>query len=134
MSNAGFSRALHIVLDAMRDYKALFYGIGAVSTGATLYILSRTKKSTPPTLDLRGAQKCKHILDNSHSYTFTLPDGRKLGYADYGDPNGKPILYQHGTPGSRMEATRYHALGKELGLRVVSLDRPGYGWSTPFVG
>ncbi|KAF3003152.1 hypothetical protein E8E13_008894 [Curvularia kusanoi] len=116
----------------MREYKALSYAIGAISTGATLYILSQTKNPSPPTVDIQGAQKCKYILDNSHSYLFTLPDGRKLGYAEYGDPNGKTILYQHGIPGSRIEATRYHDLGKELGLRIISIDRPGYGWSTPF--
>jgi hypothetical protein len=28
--------------------------------------------------------------------TFLLPDGRKLGYAEYGDHDGKPLLYFHG--------------------------------------
>ncbi|KAF2623186.1 alpha/beta-hydrolase, partial [Macroventuria anomochaeta] len=96
------------------------------------FLFSSRKPPSPPTIKLHGAENCKYILDNSHSHTFSLPDGRKLGYADYGDPNGKPILYQHGIPGSRIEATRYHDLGKEMGLRIISIDRPGHGWSSPF--
>jgi pimeloyl-ACP methyl ester carboxylesterase len=31
-----------------------------------------------------------------------LSDGRRLGYAEYGDPEGEPIMLFHGTPGSRL--------------------------------
>lgn len=116
----------------MGSHKLLYCALAAIGTGSALYLFSLPKKPIPDTIPLHGAQNCKYILDDSYSHTFTLSDGRKLGYADYGDPNGKPILYQHGIPGSRIEATRYHDLGKELGLRIVSIDRPGYGWSTPF--
>ena len=27
-----------------------------------------------------------------------LPDRRTLGYAEYGDPQGKPLFYFHGCP------------------------------------
>ena len=84
----------------------LYYALAAISTGTALYLYSLPKRPTPHTIPLHGAQNCKYILDNTHSHTCTLPDGRKLGYADYGDPNGKPILYQHGIPGIRKEATR----------------------------
>jgi len=116
----------------MGSYRNLYYTLGAIGTGSAVYLLTCGPKPAPPTITLRGAEHCKYILDNSHSHTFLLPDGRKLGYADYGDPKGKPILYQHGLPGSRIEATRYHDLGKELGLRIISIDRPGHGWSSPF--
>lgn len=116
----------------MGSFKGFYYILGAIGTGSAAYLLLRRKQSSLPTITLRGAENCKYILGNSHSHTFSLPDGRKLGYADYGDPKGKPILYQHGLPGSRIEATRYHDLGKELGLRIISTDRPGHGWSSPF--
>lgn len=116
----------------MESHRSMIYTLGAISTGAALYLLSRPKEPTPHTVTLHGAQNCKYILDDSHSRIFVLPDGRKLGFADYGDPKGKPILYQHGLPGSRIEATRYHDLGKELGIRIISIDRPGFGWSTRF--
>lgn len=116
----------------MGSYKSLYYTFGAIGTGSAAYLLTRRKDPAPPAIRLHGAENCKYILDDSHSHTFSLTDGRKLGYADYGDPKGKPILYQHGLPGSRIEATRYHDLGKELGLRIISIDRPGHGWSSPF--
>lgn len=34
---------------------------------------------------------------------LTLPDKRQLAYAEYGDPNGLPVLYFHGAPSSRLE-------------------------------
>jgi hypothetical protein len=77
---------------------------------------------------------CRYLLDNSTSATFTLPDGRKLGYAQYGSPTGKAILYHHGFPGSRLEAAHHHELCTSLGLRIIAIDRPGHGWSTPHPG
>ncbi|KAF1844476.1 alpha/beta-hydrolase [Cucurbitaria berberidis CBS 394.84] len=88
--------------------------------------------STPTTL--RGEAKCRFRLDTDSSDTFTLLDGRKLGYAQYGSLTGRPILYLHGLPGSRLEAATYHDLGLELGARIVATDRPGIGWSSPHPG
>jgi len=79
-------------------------------------------------------QPCRFLLDNSTSATLTLRDGRKLGYAQYGLPTGKAILYNHGFPGSRLEASQHHEICAELGLRIISIDRPGYGWSSPHPG
>jgi pimeloyl-ACP methyl ester carboxylesterase len=60
----------------------------------------------------------------------TLKDGRMLGFAEYGDPNGEPVLEFHGIPGSRLEASYYDDAGKKLGARVIGIDRPGFGIST----
>jgi hypothetical protein len=79
-------------------------------------------------------QPCRYILDDSTSATLTLPDGRKMGYAQYGSPTGKAILYNHGFAGSRIEASQHHELCTELGLRLISTDRPGHGWSSPHPG
>jgi len=32
-----------------------------------------------------------------------LKDGRMLGYGEYGAPDGKPVFYFHGHPGSRLD-------------------------------
>lgn len=72
--------------------------------------------------------------DNDSSDTLTLPDGRKLGYAQYGSLTGRPIFFLHGLPGSRLEAAGYDELGLELGARVIAVDRPGIGWSSPHPG
>jgi pimeloyl-ACP methyl ester carboxylesterase len=61
--------------------------------------------------------------------TIRLPDGRHLGYAEYGDPDGIPLLYFHGTPGSRLQARLFDAPAREVGVRMVAPERPGYGLS-----
>jgi hypothetical protein len=73
-------------------------------------------------------------LDTSTSSTLTLPDGRKLGYAEYGSSTGQAVIYLHGLPGSRLEAASLHAFGLELGARIIAPDRPGIGWSSPHPG
>lgn len=61
---------------------------------------------------------------------LTLPDGRKLAYAEFGKPDGYPVLYFHGTPSSRLEPLLYgDDIFFQLGLRVISPDRPGMGQS-----
>jgi len=76
-------------------------------------------------------RRCRYPLGNDTSDTLTLPDGRKLGYAQYGSPSGHAIFYHHGLPGSRIEAASYHDIALELGLRIIAVDRPGIGLSTP---
>jgi pimeloyl-ACP methyl ester carboxylesterase len=58
-----------------------------------------------------------------------LSDGRRLGYAQYGQPGGEPIVYFHGHPGSRLEARFGHEAAVAAGFRVIALDRPGCGLS-----
>jgi pimeloyl-ACP methyl ester carboxylesterase len=60
---------------------------------------------------------------------LTLKDGRRLGYAEYGNPQGKPLFFFHGMPGSRLEGELADAAAKKLGVRVIATDRPGYGLS-----
>lgn len=59
---------------------------------------------------------------------MTLPGGRRLAYAEFGRPDGRPVMYFHGAPSSRLEPL---LVGDEvlsrLGLRVVAPDRPGMG-------
>jgi len=59
-----------------------------------------------------------------------LPNGRRLGYAEYGDPSGEVLLWFHGTPGGRRQ---FPLLGRraaeKLGLRVILVERPGTGLS-----
>jgi pimeloyl-ACP methyl ester carboxylesterase len=65
------------------------------------------------------------------SNTIKLKDGRKLGYAEYGAPQGTPVYYFHGSPGSRLD-WKYldvNDIAKRLGARIISPDRPGFGLS-----
>ncbi len=58
-----------------------------------------------------------------------LPDGRRLGYAEYGDPEGWPLMFFHGTPGSRVMARFAAPKAREMGVRLIAPERPGFGLS-----
>ncbi len=62
--------------------------------------------------------------------TIHLPDGRTLGYAEYGAPEGKTVLYFHGHPGSRYEARFLAEHATRAGTRLIGVDRPGMGLSS----
>ena len=59
---------------------------------------------------------------------------RTVGYAEYGDPDGVPALFLHGTPGCRLTRPLDEDLYSRLGLRVLVVDRAGYGASSPLAG
>jgi pimeloyl-ACP methyl ester carboxylesterase len=58
-----------------------------------------------------------------------LREGRKLAFSEYGELQGKPTFYFHGTPGSRLEAEFTEEAAKEFSFRVIAPDRPGMGES-----
>ena len=58
-----------------------------------------------------------------------LTDGRLLGFAEYGDPAGAAVVFFHGEVGSRLLGRSLEAEANRLGLRIVSPDRPGLGFS-----
>ncbi len=58
-----------------------------------------------------------------------LPDGRRLAWAEYGDPFGYPVILCHGVPGSRRQVPPFDALTSERHARLIVPDRAGYGLS-----
>jgi pimeloyl-ACP methyl ester carboxylesterase len=63
-----------------------------------------------------------------------LADGRDLGYVEYGDPDGRPVLFFHGFGSSRLVRHPDDSIATSLGLRMIAPDRPGIGLSTPKPG
>ncbi len=61
--------------------------------------------------------------------TVTLPDGRALGYAEFGDPEGKPVFFFHGLPSTRLSGAMVDAGATANGVRLIAPDRPGFGLS-----
>ena len=53
----------------------------------------------------------------------------RLGYAEYGDPDGWPLMFFHGTPGSRVMARFAASRAREMGVRLIAPERPGFGLS-----
>jgi pimeloyl-ACP methyl ester carboxylesterase len=58
-----------------------------------------------------------------------LPDGRRLAFRESGYVDGFPVIYFHGFPGSRLETAFADAAAKRQGLRIIGIDRPGFGFS-----
>jgi pimeloyl-ACP methyl ester carboxylesterase len=73
------------------------------------------------------------VLGDDH--LLALVDGRTIGYATWGDPEGTTVFLGHGIPGSRLD--RYSGLDDPEWVRrrrvcFVGVDRPGYGYSDPW--
>jgi pimeloyl-ACP methyl ester carboxylesterase len=68
------------------------------------------------------------------AHRVRTPDGRTLAVAEWGDPNGLPVIAMHGTPGGRITYWEDPTIDARHGLRRITYDRPGYGESTRFEG
>lgn len=64
--------------------------------------------------------------------TVAVRGDRRLSFAEYGPRRGPVIIWMHGTPGARrqipLEAREY---ADRRGVRIIGIDRPGIGSSTP---
>jgi pimeloyl-ACP methyl ester carboxylesterase len=64
---------------------------------------------------------------------IAVGDDRQIGFAEFGDPQGRAVFWLHGTPGARrqipMEARVY---AEQREIRLIGVDRPGIGSSTPY--
>jgi pimeloyl-ACP methyl ester carboxylesterase len=74
-----------------------------------------------------------NLLDSiiSDGNTIVLPDGRKLGYSDWGPVDGEVVLFFPGIPCSRFFRFGSEKLLLELNVRLLVLERPCYGISDP---
>jgi pimeloyl-ACP methyl ester carboxylesterase len=64
---------------------------------------------------------------------IAVGDDRQIGFAEFGDPQGRAVFWLHGTPGARrqipMEARVY---AEQRQIRLIGVDRPGIGSSSPY--
>jgi len=81
---------------------------------------------TGPLERLTGGRLAALIGGNA---TLRIAGGLRLGYAEFGHPEGAPILFFHGIPGSRLLGRTLHEQGRECGARIIALERPGFGLS-----
>lgn len=57
-----------------------------------------------------------------------LPDSEfQIAWSEYGRPDGTPVFYFHGMPGSSLEAMSVDSIARDLNLRLIAPERPGYG-------
>ena len=65
-----------------------------------------------------------------HEKLIELEDGAVVAFEEYGDANGVPVMFCHGWPSSRTMAQLTDEPARELGVRIVSADRPGISGSS----
>lgn len=59
-------------------------------------------------------------------------DDRQIGFAEFGDPQGRAVFWLHGTPGARRQIpTEARLYAERNHIRLIGVDRPGIGSSTP---
>ena len=63
-----------------------------------------------------------------------LRDGRRLGYAEYGDPAGFAVVNCHGGLACRLDVAAADGVARDAAIRLISADRPGVGLSDPKPG
>ena len=68
------------------------------------------------------------------NYQLTTDDHRVVAFAEFGDPDGTPVITCHGGPGSRLSPKRNAKRAAAAGFRLIGIDRPGYGGSSAFPG
>lgn len=69
-------------------------------------------------------------LPRDEDLRTSLPSGRTVSYARYGDAGGRPVVFCHGFPGSRLQGHYLDRAARARGLLVLAPDRPGIGAST----
>ncbi|HEX2213200.1 MAG TPA: alpha/beta hydrolase, partial [Mycobacterium sp.] len=62
---------------------------------------------------------------------IAVGEDRQIGFAEFGDPQGRPIFWLHGTPGARRQIPMEARVFAEMAnIRLIGIDRPGIGSST----
>ena len=92
-----------------------------------LFILTLISCTENP---MAPARKDIEIFKKNHNSQMGIHQGihRKISYAFAGNPAKRPVIFIHGSPGSR-EAWYSYLLKKELteNFHLIVPDRPGYG-------
>jgi pimeloyl-ACP methyl ester carboxylesterase len=89
------------------------------------------------TLDYRleacntSGKKCQPLSeDMSRENLIKLENGAVIAFEEYGNANGEPVIFCHGWPSSRIMARLTDEPARDLGIRIISPDRPGISASS----
>ena len=88
------------------------------------------------TLLFAGCKVQPDTIEPSDTSLHLLPGNRTLSYVEYGPADGTPVFYFHGYPASYLELSWYKGaeLAEKHHLRLIAVNRPGYGASESFPG
>jgi pimeloyl-ACP methyl ester carboxylesterase len=76
----------------------------------------------PAMTELANQPRTEHVVEG--------PGRRRIGVAEYGAPEGRPVVFLHRSPGSRL-LDPDPAATAAAGVRLLCVDRPGYGLTDP---
>ncbi|HEX7427732.1 MAG TPA: alpha/beta hydrolase [Mycobacterium sp.] len=63
---------------------------------------------------------------------IAVGEDRQISFAEFGAPQGRAIFWLHGTPGARRQIpTEAREYAENADIRLIGVDRPGIGSSTP---
>jgi len=112
--------------------------VTALGVGCSIWLWTTLHRKNHASLRARTLDTTKaahhYNISNDASATMVLPDGRTLGYAQYGATTGRPVFFLHGRATTRIEAAVWDEAAREMNVRLIAPDRPGTGWSTPQPG
>ncbi len=64
--------------------------------------------------------------------SIAVGEDRQIGFAEFGAPQGRAVFWLHGTPGARRQIpTEARVYADHHNIRLIGVDRPGIGSSTP---
>lgn len=64
---------------------------------------------------------------------IAVGEDRQIGFAEFGNPQGRAVFWLHGTPGARRQIpTEARSFASRNNIRLIGIDRPGIGSSTPY--
>src|SRR5207253_9669596 len=81
-------------------------------------------------LAIQAAKKSGHYFSMNRENFVQLESGAVVAFEEYGDPNGVPVIFCHGWPSSRTMARLTDEPARDLGIRIISPDRPGISGSS----
>src|SRR5438309_6536948 len=81
-------------------------------------------------LAIQAAKKSGHYFSMNRENFVQLESGAVVAFDEYGNANGVPVIFCHGWPSSRTMARLTDEPARDLGIRIISPDRPGISGSS----
>lgn len=119
-----------ITLHTLRQHTKNIYAKTGVHNQNALFALVLRNIVLEQAGSSHNPQLLPHITGLAHTRLLRLADGRQLSYAEYGAADGVPVVYFHALNASRLELLIHAERLRGLGVRLIAIDRPGYGHSS----
>ena len=100
-------------------------------SSSTVLRLGEARQLIAPRTTVRQSSRMLDRTNVGTTRAVRTQDGRNLTYLEVGDPHGPLVIHNHGGPSSRLEARLFADSASKNRLRLICVDRPGIGQSSP---